>query len=107
MDKQHLGICGLDCSKCDAYIATLTNDNRLRKKTAREWTEKYRKDGRNRPAIRPEEIDCRGCLSDGPLYHYCRECQIRKCAMSKKITNCNQCKDYKCDQLREFQKHLF
>ena len=25
-----IGCCGLDCEKCDARIATLTNDNALR-----------------------------------------------------------------------------
>lgn len=30
--NQLIGCCGLDCEKCDARIATLTNDNALRKK---------------------------------------------------------------------------
>ena len=29
-----IGCCGLDCETCDARIATLTNDNVLREKTA-------------------------------------------------------------------------
>ena len=29
--NQLIGCCGLDCEKCDARIATLTNDNALRK----------------------------------------------------------------------------
>ena len=33
-----IGCCGLDCEKCDARIATLTNDNSLREKTAALWT---------------------------------------------------------------------
>ena len=32
--NQLIGCCGLDCEKCDARIATLTNDNALREKTA-------------------------------------------------------------------------
>lgn len=32
--NQLIGCCGLDCEKCDARIATLTNDNVLREKTA-------------------------------------------------------------------------
>ena len=33
MDKL-IACCGLDCRKCDAYIATMNNDDNLRKKTA-------------------------------------------------------------------------
>ena len=36
--NQLTGCCGLDCEKCDARIATLTNDNALREKTAALWT---------------------------------------------------------------------
>ena len=32
--KRLIGICGLDCEKCDAYIATKNNDQSLREKTA-------------------------------------------------------------------------
>lgn len=38
IDKRS-GYCGIDCSKCDAsFIATITNDNELKKKTARLWS---------------------------------------------------------------------
>lgn len=30
--NQLIGCCGLDCEKCDARIATITNDNALREK---------------------------------------------------------------------------
>ena len=36
--NQFIGCCGLDCEKCDARIATITNDNALREKTAVLWT---------------------------------------------------------------------
>lgn len=36
--NQRIGCCGLDCEKCDARIATITNDNALREKTAALWT---------------------------------------------------------------------
>ncbi len=34
-----IAICGLDCEKCDAYIATKNNDQALREKSARLWSE--------------------------------------------------------------------
>ena len=36
--NQLIGCCGLDCEKCAARIATRTNDNALREKTAALWT---------------------------------------------------------------------
>ena len=36
--NQLIGCCGLDCERCDARIATMTNDNALREKTAALWT---------------------------------------------------------------------
>lgn len=38
MEKM-IAICGLDCSKCDAYIATQTDNQELRIKTAKLWAE--------------------------------------------------------------------
>ena len=53
IDKRS-GYCGIDCSKCDAYIATITNDNELKKKTARLWSKL------NNAKILPENINCNG-----------------------------------------------
>ena len=33
-----VGYCGLYCNKCDVYIATITNDNELKEKTAKIWS---------------------------------------------------------------------
>lgn len=37
--KERIGFCGLDCEKCDAYIATVNDDQALREKTAKLWAE--------------------------------------------------------------------
>lgn len=105
--KLLLSFCGLDCSQCAAYIATINDDDDLRQKTAKDWTKRYHKNHPQRPALQPEDINCRGCLSAGPIYLYCRKCQIRKCALKRKIKNCKECGNYKCEQLVELQKHLF
>ena len=107
MEKEHIAMCGLNCSSCAAFIAAKNNDNELREKTAKEWTERYKAAGRNRSPIRPKDINCSGCLSQGPLYLYCRECEIRKCCLEKNIKNCNECSDYKCEKLIELESHFF
>ena len=35
--KQMIGYCGLNCERCDAYLATVRDDWQLRKKTAKLW----------------------------------------------------------------------
>ena len=32
--RKMIGYCGLDCEKCDAYLATLHDDQELRERTA-------------------------------------------------------------------------
>jgi hypothetical protein len=86
-----IAFCGLNCTKCDAFIATANNDNVLRAKVAKEWTGAYN------IQINPEYINCTGCHSTGIKVHYCENiCEIRKCATSRKIENCAQCNDFPC-----------
>ena len=35
--KDRIAYCGLNCEECDAYIATINDDQALREKTARLW----------------------------------------------------------------------
>ena len=37
--KKLIAYCGLDCEKCDAYLATINDDQELRIKTAKLWAE--------------------------------------------------------------------
>lgn len=106
-NNKFLAICGLDCAKCDAFIATKNNDDKLREKTAKDWTERYKISRPDRSPLKPQDINCAGCLSSGPLFLYCTQCQIRKCGIKKGIKNCKECKDYRCEQLIELQKHFF
>lgn len=105
--SNHIAMCGLNCSQCDAFIATQKNSDRLRAKTAQQWTAQHLAKGDKYPPLRPEQINCRGCLSQGPLFLNCRTCAIRKCGLSKGITNCQQCTDYKCDRLLAFEKRMW
>lgn len=103
MEEKNISICGLDCAKCDAFVAFKTGDNALRERVAGEWNEKYRRPGT--PPIKPEDINCAGCLSSGPLYRYCATCNIRKCAKEKNVANCTECESYTCEELIKFHEH--
>ena len=54
-----IAYCGLNCENCDAYLATINDDQELRIKTAKQWAEL------NHAPILPEHINCQGCRVDG------------------------------------------
>lgn len=91
-----IAFCGLDCGNCDAYIATKNNDQALREKTAKLWTEL------NNVPILPEQINCEGCRVDGIKTVYCQSlCPIRICALEKGVETCGQCPEMEqCPNLK-------
>jgi hypothetical protein len=94
-----LSYCGIDCDACPALIATRTNDEALRAKTAAEWSKSFGHD------FKPEQVNCTGCTTDGAHIGYCSMCEIRKCAVSRKLENCALCADYGCATLAGFHKN--
>ena len=86
--RDYIAYCGLDCEVCEARLATINDDNDLREKVAKHWTEL------NGVEITPEMINCVGCRIDGVKTPYCDSmCQIRKCGMSKGYETCGNCSD--------------
>ena len=86
--KDLIGYCGLDFEKCDAYRATITNDQALRERTAKLWADL------NNAPILPEHIDCEGCRMNGTKTVFCESlCGIRKCARNKGISTCGNCSE--------------
>ena len=84
--RNMIAYCGLDCEKCDAYLATIHDDQALREKTAKLWAEL------NHAPILPEHINCEGCRVDGVKTVYCESlCDIRQCALKKDMTTCGCC----------------
>ena len=93
-----IACCGLNCSKCDAYLATQENNNDKREETARKWSKMYRAN------IKSAQINCDGCKSDGMKFFHCNACEIRQCCLSKNVDNCAVCESYICDTLATFIK---
>lgn len=88
--NDNIAYCGIDCKKCEAYIATVNDDNNLREKVAREWSKL------NNVKITPEMINCSGCRMDGVKTIFCSTiCPIRKCALEKKYETCAECIELK------------
>ena len=93
--KELIAFCGLDCEACEARVATLTNDDALRRKVAKEWSEM------NHVEITPDMINCDGCRVEGIKTPYCESlCPIRQCALGKGVGTCGDCAEMEtCDKL--------
>ena len=84
--NKYTAYCGLDCAACEARIATANDDNALREKVAKEWSEM------NGVEITPQMINCDGCRINGRKTVFCDSlCPIRQCAMAKGVETCGGC----------------
>jgi hypothetical protein len=84
--EKFIASCGINCAGCDARIATLTNDDVLRAKTAEKWKIQF-----NAAQITSEMINCTGCQEAGAKFAHCTQCEIRNCAISKNFKTCAEC----------------
>lgn len=84
-----IACCGLDCATCEARIATVQDDDVMRKAVAEKWSAMN-----NAPEITPETINCMGCRTNGVKFAYCTSyCQIRRCVESHGYVTCSDCPD--------------
>jgi hypothetical protein len=81
-----ISCCGLNCATCDARIATINNDDSLRKATAEKWKTMY-----NAPDMSPDMINCTGCREEGVKLGHWEACEIRNCAKAKGYNTCGDC----------------
>ena len=92
-----IAYCGLDCLKCECYIATQENDEEKRQDVAAKWSVQYNTE------VKPEQINCNGCKSDGIKFFFTESmCEIRKCNIEKSNAHCATCSEYKCEKLEKF-----
>lgn len=97
-----ISCCGLNCATCDARIATVNNDDQLRKTTAEKWSVMY-----NNAELKPSMINCTGCREEGVKFSHCYECEIRNCARSKGFNTCGECEILeKCDKIAAIHKYV-
>ncbi len=92
-----IACCGLDCSKCEGYLATQADSAGKRAEVAAKWSALYKAE------ITPEHINCDGCRTEGRKFLYCRSmCEIRRCCMTKNLEHCGACDEYACATLSAF-----
>ena len=99
--NQMIAFCGLDCARCEAYLATQANDEAAKGRIAAKWRQEY-----NAPEITVADVTCDGCTaSNGRLGGYCPHCEIRACGVTRGLANCAHCADYSaCEKLDGFFK---
>jgi len=86
--NNNISYCGLDCERCEARVATITNDQKLKEEIAKTWSQL------NGTTITADMINCTGCKIDGPKTIFCESlCEIRKCAIKKELEMCSKCKE--------------
>jgi hypothetical protein len=94
-----VSICGLLCSDCGAFIATINDDGEKRREVAELWSKEYNAN------IKAEDINCESCLSDSEnVFSHPKVCEIRKCGKEKAVVNCAHCSEYACELLGKFFK---
>jgi hypothetical protein len=92
--------CGLDCARCPSLLATKSDDDAARARTAAFLAEKYGL------ILEPRDINCDGCLAvGGRLLAYCRGCEVRRCCRAKGLDGCLSCGESPCEALERF--HAF
>lgn len=91
MSKQ-IAYCGINCSKCPAYIATQNNNRKKLGNLANEWSTERMK-------FQAEDLLCDGCHSSNRIFVWCKSCDIRKCAIEQGLKNCAYCSGYPCAKL--------
>jgi hypothetical protein len=100
--KKLIACCGLDCAACDAQIATIENNDELRKATAAKWKKMY-----NIPELPYQAINCTGCREAGVKFSHCDNCEIRSCVKQKGYETCGDCAEMAtCEIVSMVHKHV-
>ena len=89
--NNYIAYCGLECEACEAHIATINDDNELRMKVAREWSEQSK-----------ILVLMRRSQNEGVKTPFCDSlCPIRQCALSKAVRTCGDCSEIDaCEKLQ-------
>ncbi len=96
-DKESLvAVCGLYCGACPMYLATQSKDEEKQKALLKQFSGSPIK-------LKMEDILCDGCIGNGRVASFCRNCAMRTCPDDKQgVTRCSDCRDFPCSRITEF-----
>lgn len=101
MDDKMIAYCGLDCSGCDAYLATQENKPEKLQAVAEDWSKKYGH------TIEAEQVLCDGCKAGKRKSAHCKNnCKVRVCCLKKAINSCVECGSFPCDDEAFVLEHV-
>ena len=90
-----IAYCGIDCAKCDCYLATQSGNYEEIVKVAKKLAQRYHAD------VKPEYVICDGCKVGERHSFYCtNSCKMRKCCIGKAYHSCIECADFPCKELQ-------
>lgn len=95
--KELLCYCGHDCARCLTYLATINNDEELRKQSQSFYKTEFGMD------IPLADIHCLGGHSED-IFYLCKECPFIKCCKEHSIEMCCDCPKYPCKDIKEYQE---
>lgn len=88
--------CGIMCSECPVYIATVQNDDSMKRFLAMEYSTGEQK-------FYPKDIMCLGCHAETTgRSKFGKDCQIRKCCIKEKVKICAECEKFPCSLTGEY-----
>ena len=95
--NQLMCCCGHDCSRCLTYLATINNNENLRKQSQSFYKTEFAID------IPLKDIHCLGGRSED-VFCLCKECPFIKCCKEHEIEMCPECCDYPCEKIKDYQE---
>ena len=96
-----IAYCGIDCSKCDSYLATQSGSDEELAKIADKLSKLYHAE------VRPEYVVCDGCKEGARHSYFCSNmCAMRKCCVEKHYETCIECGDFPCADLQAELDHV-
>jgi len=95
-----LAYCGIDCTGCDVFKATVHGDGQARRRAVEVWT-KTAQQHWGMQTLDPAVLNCRRCRTEGEkLFRGCRDCPIRRCARQRDLSSCGLCPEWRqCPRL--------
>jgi len=97
INSDYLAPCGLYCGVCAVLYASRDNDQKFQERLVGVYKGKLPRSDN----LKPEDIQCKGCLSD-ETFGYCSRRAIRACARKKGYAGCHECQDFPCRLIKNF-----
>ena len=94
--KDPICYCGHDCSRCVTYLATLSDDDTLRRQSQTFYRDRL---GIELPL---EKLRCAGGRTEDRLL-LCRDCPFIACCSRRGIASCDDCPNSPCEMLRAYR----